>query len=211
MEISEQIKEQVSMRELLDKFGIYPVRGENNYLCIVHNDTRPSAGITKNGKWFHCFSCGASLSVVDMVMALKQCDMKTAIKVIDGEFGLGLLHELTHKEKLELARQSKERERLRAEKLYYEKYEHEVCQQIVREIRICEEMQRVTKALKGKVDFENRFNGFIWAEKRLGWLNWLYEVLSSLRDRKECEFDYVYAGFSKLDLLKGIEKGEIKI
>lgn len=210
MDIVKEIKERVSMRELLEFYGIHPVRGNNNYLCLFHDDHKPSAGITKDGKNWHCFSCLVTASVIDVVSQIKQCEFKKALRIIDNDFGLGLYRELTQKEKLEIARESRERERLKREKEHYARLEKIVLAKIAFQMRKEERVQEISKQMKGKCSFATRYEVYIDSEKRLAWLNWLYECICEFKNRKPCEWDYTI-GSGKRELLKAIEKGELTI
>ena len=212
MNVIEEMKNRVSMRELLESYGIYPHRGRNIYRCLAHNpDKNPSAGITKDGLKFKCFACGFIGDILDVVMLMDKCDLKTATKIIDDRFRLGLLHELSYKEKLELARQRKERERAKAEKLWWEQYEKSVRNNIVKQLRMWEEIQTATHITRGEYkrgewEFADLF---FTALKRQDWLNWLYNAICGV-DHPECEFDYTHP-FSKRELLEKIRKGEIEV
>lgn len=212
MSIIEEIKERVSMRDLLDFYGIYPTRGKNNYCCLFHNDTHPSAGITKDGVRFHCFACSVSASIFDVVCQIEKCPLKTAIKKIDSDFGLGLVKDLTHKEKLELARQQKERERIKAEKLAMKKFEQKVLDGILKELNILDECEKLTHLTRGEYrKGEWKHNDlYFFVLERQRWLNWLYETICDFTDKQECEFDYIY-GTDKREILEKIKKGEIDV
>lgn len=212
MDILNEIKEKVSMLEVLQLYGQYPVRGKNNYRCFIHNpDKHPSAGLTKNGKFWHCFACGYTGNIFDIVMHFEQCDIKTAMKILDDKFNLGLYRQLTHKEKLELARQIKERERERKEKLWWEQFEKVVLADIIKDLRMWEEIQRATHITRGEYRRgEWQFADlFFESLKQQDWLNWLYDVICGF-DHHECEFDYIYPA-NKKELLKMIKNGEIII
>lgn len=211
MNVIEEMKNRVSMRELLESYGIYPKRGTNIYLCINHSEKNPSANIVKGCEKFHCFSCGFTGDIFDVVMLMDKCNLKTATKIIDNRFRLGILHELTHKEKLELARQRKERERAKAEKLWWEQYEKSVLNEIIRQLRVWEEIQMATHITRGEYKRgEWEFcDLFFTALKRQDWLNWLYDAICGF-DHPECEFDYTHP-FSKRELLEKIRKGEIEV
>lgn len=211
MTITEQIKDRVSMRELLEKYGIYPRRSSNNYTCLFHSpDDHPSAGITKDNKYFHCFSCGVSATILDVMCQIKQCDLKKALRIIDNDFNLGIYKELSQKEKLELAREFKERERQKKEKLYWANFEKIVLARIAFQLRKEEQVREICKGLKGKVNFDTRYDVYIDSEKRSAWLNWLYETICGYKDKQECEWDYTL-GTEKMELLRAIKKGELVI
>lgn len=211
MNTIEEMKSRITMRELLESYGIYPHRGKNIYKCFVHDDKSPSANIVKGCEKFHCFSCGFTGDIFDVVQHFEKCDLKTATKIIDDRFRLGLLHELSHKEKLELARQRKERERAKAEKLWWEQYEKSVLTEIVKQLRMWEEIQTATHITRGEYkrgewEFADLF---FTAQKHQDWLNWLYNAICGF-DHPECEFDYTHP-FSKRELLEKIRKGEIEV
>ncbi len=211
MNIIDDIKERVSMLDVLQLYGQYPVRGRNNYCCIVHDDHRPSAGLTKQGDKFHCFACNYTGNIFDVVQHFEKCDLKTAMRILDDKFNLGLYRELTHKEKLEIAKRIKERERERQEKLWWQEYEKVVLTDIIKELRVWEYIQRATHITRGEYrrgewQFADLF--FESLEKQ-DWLNWLYDAVCGF-DHPECEYDFVYSG-GKRDLLEMIKKGEIWI
>lgn len=212
MNIIDEIKEKVSMLDVLQLYGIYPVRGKNNYRCFVHSpDKHPSAGITKDGQRWHCFSCNYTGNIFDVVQHFEKCDLKTAMRILDYKFNLGLYRELTHKEKLELARQMKERERVRKEKLWWEQFEKVVLANIIKELRMWEEIQRATHITRGEYrrgewEFADLFFESL---KQQDWLNWLYNAICGF-DHPECEYDYIYPT-EKKQILEMIRKGEIEV
>ena len=98
MNIIDDIRERVSMLDVLQLYGQYPVRGRNNYRCFAHQDNHPSAGLTKSGDKFHCFSCNYTGNIFDVVQHFEKCDLKTAMRILDYKFNLGLYRQLTHKD-----------------------------------------------------------------------------------------------------------------
>lgn len=211
MNILDEIKEKVSMLEVLEKYGQFPVRGRNNYRCFAHDDRRPSAGLTKSGDKFHCFACGYTGNIFDVVQHFEKCDLKTAMRILDDKFNLGLYRELSHKEKLELARQMKERERERQEKLWWQEYEKVVLADVVKELRFWECVQKGTHITRGEYRRgEWRYADlYFWSLEKQAWLNWLYSAICKI-EHEECEWDYVYPS-DKRQLLEMIKKGEIEI
>lgn len=212
MNILEIIKERVSMLDVLELYGQTPVRrfGGTNYKCFAHMDTRPSAGLTKEGK-FHCFSCGWTGNIFDVVQYFEQCDIKKAMKILDAKFHLGVYQELRESEKREIARQIKEKEKERQEKLWWQEYEKVVLADIMKELRVWEEIQRLTHITRG----EYRRGEWLFADlffeslKRQDWLNWLYDTVCGF-DHPECEYDYIYPD-NKKEILKMIREGEIEV
>lgn len=203
MSIIDDIKEKVSMLEVLEKYGQYPVRGRNNYRCFAHSpDKRPSAGLTKDGTKFHCFSCNYTGNIFDVVQHFEKCDLKTAMRILDDKFNLGLYRELSHKEKLELARQMKERERERQEKLWWDKYEFVVLADISKELRRYEDLERIFRIEKGqyRAEWGNEFGDtYFYVLKELSRLETIYDEICDSNEE------------SKRELLARIKDGKIVV
>ena len=212
MSIIDIVKEKVSMLEVLEMYGRRPVRGRNNYLCFAHEDKHPSAGLTKDGKKFHCFSCNYTGNIFDVVQHFEQCDLKTAIKILDDKFSLGLCRELSSREKREIARKSEEREREKREKLWWEQYEQLVLADIIKNLRLNEDAERILRIQKGQYRgaWSNEYGDvYFYVLKQLRWLEWLYSAISGTL-HEECEYDYIYPA-DKKEILKMIREGEIEV
>lgn len=211
MDILEEIKNRVSMRDLLESYGIYPVRGTNIYKCCFHDDKSPSANIIRGCEKFHCFMENRTWDLFDFVQEYERCDFKTAIKILDTKFNLGVVGNLTHKEKLEIARKKKMRETEKAEKLQMERFEKRVLNEITQQIRLWEQVEKASHITKGqyrnaKWELEQLFFLSIKEQRRL---LWLYNNIAEL-EHEVCEYDLKY-GCDKLLLLGKIKKGEIAI
>lgn len=213
MNVIEEMKDKVTMRELLESYGIQPSRGRNIYCCPFHSDAKPSANIVKGCDKFHCFAENKTWDIIDFVQEMEKCDLKKALQILDDKFNLGLLRELTHKEKLELARQRKIREQQQAEKLWWQKYEVSVLAEIVKWLRFWEQVEKDTHLTRGEYRngtwSEKKSTLFFTALKHQDWLNWLYDTLCGT-DHPECEFDYTMPR-DKKTILEKIRKGEIEI
>jgi hypothetical protein len=212
MNFLEEMKDRVSMTDLLEMYGIYPARGRNNYRCFVHDDHRPSAGLTKSGDKFHCFACGYTGNIFDVVQHFEQCDLKTAMKIIDEKFNLGLLRELSHREKLELARQRKERERKKAEELEWQRFEEQTLRNIIWWTRFYEGCESAFAIKKGQYrgEWSNEYGEvYFYVLKQLRWLEWLYSAICGTL-HEECEYDFIYPN-GKRELLEMIKTGAISI
>lgn len=61
---------------------IIEVNKKNFALCPFHQDTHPSLYCKNN--FYHCFSCGASGSTIDLYMKLHNVDFKQAVKFLSG-------------------------------------------------------------------------------------------------------------------------------
>jgi len=211
MDLIESVFQKVSLKDVLEMYGIYPKRGRNNYICFMHNDKHPSAGLTKDGKKFHCFSCGATLGLFDVVQHFEQCDFKTATKILDNKFHLELFKPLSEQEKAELDIAQQRRERLKLRKQQQQDFEQSVLNDIVLQMRICKDALRATHLTRGEYRDGTWENGelFFFALERMSWLNWLYSCICE-QDHPDCDFDYFYPT-EKNELLKKLYKGEITI
>ena len=80
----EEIKEHISMRDVLARYGYHPNRaGFIN--CPFHKGDR-SASLKIYDKDFHCFGCGAHGDIFSFVMLIDQCDFKTAYYNLGGTY-----------------------------------------------------------------------------------------------------------------------------
>jgi DNA primase len=77
----EEIKETVTVHEILSKYGYKPNR-RGFYNCPFHLEKTASAKI--KGKYLHCFGCGGTWDVFDITMELDQCDFHTAFELLGG-------------------------------------------------------------------------------------------------------------------------------
>lgn len=213
MNFLEEMKDRVSMVELLEMYGIYPVRGKNIYRCPFHHpDRKPSAGVHRSGKYFKCYTENKCWGIFDFVQEYEQCDLKTAMKIIDEKFNLGLLRELSHREKLELARQRKERERKKAEELEWQRFEEQTLRNIIWWTRFYEGCESSFAIKKGQYRgaWSNEYgNVYFYVLKQLRWLEWLYSAICGTL-HEECEYDYIYPA-DKKEILKMIKEGKIEV
>lgn len=204
MNIFEEVKNRVAMKDVLEMYGIYPTRGTNIYKCPFHDDSSPSANIIKGCEKFHCFPCDLTLDIIDFVQKKEGCGIKTAITILDKKFKLGLYRQLSQKEKLELARLQKQREKEKQEKLFWEKFEQDVVELIFERLK---EWQDVRKA--ASVKLWGNEDLFYYATREQLRLCWLYNVLCGF-ETELCEFDLLY-GNDKNEILQKIYKGEMQI
>lgn len=201
------------MRDVLEHYGIQPARGHNIYRCFVHNDKNPSANVVKNCEKFHCFSCQWTGDIFDVVQHFEQCDRKKAMQIIDTKFNLGVYRQLSHREKLELAREQRARERQKQLKLKWENFEKQTLAKIRTELQFWKQVQHdchLTRREYNNGTWDNtKSDLFFFALKRQTFLNWIYNVLCEFA-HPECEFDFTY-GTNRKEILTKIAKGEIKI
>lgn len=212
MDITEEIKSRVSMRDVLSEYGYQTHRGTNIYRCMYHfPDKKPSASIDKRNDRFHCFSCGVVKDIFDFVQDQEKCDFKTATKILDEKFGLGLLGNLTHKQKLELARRQKERERAKKEKQWWAEFERQTMLKISDRLKLWEQIATDCHLSRGEYRSGNweLTDMYFHALKQHDFLSFLYDTLNG---HENFTSNYTYfLGTNRQELLKRIAKGEIEI
>lgn len=86
MILAELVKDAVTVPMLLDRYGVR-VRG-GRCACPVHHG-KDSNMVVKD-KWYRCFRCGSSGTVIDLQMALSGSDFAAAVRELDALFGLNL-------------------------------------------------------------------------------------------------------------------------
>ena len=78
----------ISMKSLLESYGITPIRGVNTYRCLYHKpDKKPSANIMKSTDKFHCFACGVLKDIFEIVQDFEKCSHEEAVKILKNKFG----------------------------------------------------------------------------------------------------------------------------
>lgn len=84
---AEMVKERVSVPMLLERYGVKPGRG-GRCACPIHHGHNPNMAVKP--RWFRCYRCGKSGTVIDLQMALSGAGFNQAIDELDGMFGLNL-------------------------------------------------------------------------------------------------------------------------
>lgn len=80
---SEQIKESVKMREVVEMYGLRIDR--KGFICCPFHREK-TASLKLYDKSFHCFGCGASGDVFRFVQLMDNCDFKEAFIKLGGEY-----------------------------------------------------------------------------------------------------------------------------
>lgn len=80
---TEEIKQSVSMREVVERYGIHIDR-KGFICCIFHNEKTASMKVYKDS--VYCFGCGRSADIFSFVMGMENCDFKTAYKALGGSY-----------------------------------------------------------------------------------------------------------------------------
>lgn len=78
-----EVKAQITARQVCELYNIH-INGHNKAHCVWHNDEQPSMHIYADG--VHCFSCGASGSVVDLCMAIHNESLRDATQRLIRDF-----------------------------------------------------------------------------------------------------------------------------
>ena len=80
---TDEIKQSVSMREVVERYGIHIDR-KGFCCCPFHKEKTGSMKIYKDS--YNCFGCGANGDIFSFVMGMENCDFKTAYKAIGGSY-----------------------------------------------------------------------------------------------------------------------------
>lgn len=121
MDIAEEIKQRLSMTEVVRRYGFEPNRA-GFICCPFHREKTPSLKIySEPGRGFNCYGCGAGGSAIDFTMLLFKIPFAAAVARLNSDFRLGLIKTNDRPDPHEL-------EKLRAEQLEKEiavAYSHE--------------------------------------------------------------------------------------
>lgn len=112
MNFADEIKQRVSMIEMLQYYGIETNRS-NFCRCPFHHEKSASFKAYPGSRGFYCFGCHESGSVIDFVMKFFELPFGDAIKKINEDFSLGLPigEKLDRRKQLEMNRQAFMRKR----------------------------------------------------------------------------------------------------
>lgn len=108
MSIANEIRECLTMREVVEFYGFEVNRG--GYInCPFHSENTPSLRIYPGNRGFHCFGCGAHGDVIKFVMLLFNLSFSQAVVRLSSDFHLDLTAER------ETPKEARERIRARQE------------------------------------------------------------------------------------------------
>ena len=108
-----EIKQQYSMREIVERYGFHPNRAGFISCPFQTGDRSPSLKVYK--KDFHCHACGANGDIFTFIQRMDNCDFKTAFYSLGGTY-----QKPTDNSKLAVYRIKKAKEN--REKKEYQKY-----------------------------------------------------------------------------------------
>lgn len=89
MNIASEIRERLTMREVVEFYGFEVNRG--GYInCPFHSENTPSLKIYPGNRGFHCFGCSAHGDVITFVMKYLNLSFAQAVIRLSSDFHLGL-------------------------------------------------------------------------------------------------------------------------
>ena len=127
MNFADEIKQRVSMIEMLQYYGIETNRS-NFCRCPFHQERSASFKAYPGTRGFYCFGCHESGSVIDFVMKFFGLSFGDAIKKINEDFSLGfpIGEKIDRRKQLEMNRQAFIRKReMNAKKAERERLEND--------------------------------------------------------------------------------------
>ena len=86
--VAERIKDQLTMGDVLERYGI-PTSRNGRIPCPIHHGK--DKNFSYSDKYYKCFVCGKSGSVIDFAMDLFDLDFRQAIIRLNDDFGMNLL------------------------------------------------------------------------------------------------------------------------
>lgn len=123
---SEEIKERVSIRDVLQQHGVKIRR--NMCSCPFHKDVNPSMAIYENT--VKCFSCGFSGDVFALTEKMDNCSFKEAFLALGGTYG-----HMSHNERIgAISKREAHKRRLEREK----QKEKDFFRTLIKAIDVCE-------------------------------------------------------------------------
>ena len=153
----DDIKSEISMPELLQRYGIKIRR--NMCRCPFHGkDTHPSMRVYPDA--VHCFTCQYHGDIFDFYQKMEQCDFKTAFLALGGAY----LHE---HDKISIEIQKRKFERNRAEKAAKEKAEFQFFKELLSAIEMCRLADEACESYSDE---------WCYLINARDWLNWCYEL-----------------------------------
>lgn len=80
---SDEIKANVSMRDVLAKYGV-SVNRNNMCCCPLHGERHPSMKVFKDG--YKCFACNSNGDIFTFVQEMEGCGFKEAFFILGGDY-----------------------------------------------------------------------------------------------------------------------------
>lgn len=114
----EEIKESVSMKDVLAKYG---VKTDRNGMCNcpIHGERHPSMKVYSDG--YKCFACNSAGDIFTFVQEMEGCDFKRAFMILGGSYQYRPVRQRTVA-KMSFERKRKERQRAEEKEKLFHKY-----------------------------------------------------------------------------------------
>ena len=211
MSYIEEILDRVSITDVLEHYGVYPKRGTNIYRCFVHDDHKPSAHIDKRNGKFYCFVCHQYFDTINIVQHFENCDIITAIKILDKIFQLNLFKELTKEEKKQLLKQKYLREKKEKDKMLWINFEKLALSLIIKKLRFWGDIAGATHPTRKEIRTDSWENDhlFFLSLSEQERLETLYYIICGIPHEPN-SWDYIY-GDNKKKIFRKLNSGEIDI
>ena len=81
----DDLKEQYSMRDIVERYGLHPDRGGFLHCPFHSGDRTASLKVYKDS--FYCFGCAEHGDIISFVMKMDNCSFKDAVKSLGGTTG----------------------------------------------------------------------------------------------------------------------------
>ena len=81
----DDLKEQYSMRDIVERYGLHVDRGGFIHCPFHQGDRTASLKVYKDS--FYCFGCSEHGDIFKFIMLMDNCDFKTAFKSLGGDSG----------------------------------------------------------------------------------------------------------------------------
>ena len=120
MDVAKEIRERVSIMEVLSYYNLRPNR--SGFLCCPFHsgDRTASLKVYKDNTW-HCFGCHKYGSVIDFVMEAERMDFRQACAHLDGMFNLCLIADkMDERQRREAQKLAVRREKVKEETIFRE-------------------------------------------------------------------------------------------
>ena len=120
MDVAKEIRERVSIMEVLSYYNLRPNR--SGFLCCPFHsgDRTASLKVYKDNTW-HCFGCHKYGSVIDWVMEMERMDFRQACAHLDRMFDLRLIADkMDERQRREAQKLAVRREKVKEETMFRE-------------------------------------------------------------------------------------------
>lgn len=175
------IKDRVTMREALDKYG-FSANRKGFICCPFHAEKTPSMKIYDEDRGYHCFGCGESGDVIKFIQKLFGLSFKDTLRKIDTDFGLNIYGDHSFEEirrshyqqqALQAKRERERREKKKAEEEYWEAFD------------VWKQLDEYHRLYKPKTQDEELNPLFIESLQKLDYQKYVLDCLDERRRRYE--------------------------